>query len=210
MLNFFGRAKPVPKPRRRLPLWATLCVSAGAGLAVAIANNRRRAPFSFADRVVVITGGSRGLGLVVARALAAEGARLALLARNPDELRSAESELNAAGAGVLTIRCDVRKQDQIDHAIQRVVGQRAQDDDLVEPVNLLRRQRLPHGLAYLVLDGRRERSARLDVRHLLAAGRRRQDQQRVAEVESHSPPSEFVYRRVGGAAKKSPAPADAT
>ncbi len=34
--------------------------------------------------------------------------------------------------------------------------------------------------------------------------------QRVAEVESHSPPAEFVYRRVGGAAKKSPAPVDAT
>jgi pyrroloquinoline quinone biosynthesis protein E len=36
------------------------------------------------------------------------------------------------------------------------------------------------------------------------------DWQRVAEVESHSAPTEFVYRRLGGAAKKSPAPADAT
>ena len=34
--------------------------------------------------------------------------------------------------------------------------------------------------------------------------------QKVAEVESHSPPTEFTYRRVGGAAKKTPAPADAT
>jgi pyrroloquinoline quinone biosynthesis protein E len=34
--------------------------------------------------------------------------------------------------------------------------------------------------------------------------------QKVAEVESHSPPTEFTYRRVGGAAKKAPAPADAT
>jgi D-arabinose 1-dehydrogenase-like Zn-dependent alcohol dehydrogenase len=43
--------------------------------------------YSFRDKVVVITGGSRGLGLLMARRLAREGAKLALCARDPDELQ---------------------------------------------------------------------------------------------------------------------------
>ena len=51
---------------------------------------RTRPPrYSFAGKVVLITGGSRGLGLVMARQLAAEGARVALMARDEDELARA-------------------------------------------------------------------------------------------------------------------------
>ena len=50
---------------------------------------RAAAPSTSAGRVVVITGGSRGLGLVLARQLAAEGARLCLLARDERELERA-------------------------------------------------------------------------------------------------------------------------
>jgi short-subunit dehydrogenase len=46
---------------------------------------------------------------------------LVLMARNPDELRQAEAELTGAGATVLTVRCDIRKRDQVDHAVQRAV-----------------------------------------------------------------------------------------
>ena len=47
---------------------------------------RRRRAIDFAGRTVVITGGSRGLGLEMARLFAAENARLVLLARNQTEL----------------------------------------------------------------------------------------------------------------------------
>jgi D-arabinose 1-dehydrogenase-like Zn-dependent alcohol dehydrogenase len=68
-----------------------VCAGALAGLA-------RRSRSSFKGRTVVITGGSRGLGLALARLFAAEGARLALLARSPDQLTAARRELAARGA----------------------------------------------------------------------------------------------------------------
>lgn len=51
----------------------------------------------------LVTGGSRGIGLAVARALAAEGARVALLGRDPDALAAAAA---AVGPGTLTLRAD--------------------------------------------------------------------------------------------------------
>ena len=63
-----------------------LALALGCGLGAALKSRRQR--FSFAGRVVVITGGSRGLGLLIARQLAAEGARLASPARNVEELRN--------------------------------------------------------------------------------------------------------------------------
>jgi NAD(P)-dependent dehydrogenase (short-subunit alcohol dehydrogenase family) len=98
--------------------WLTL--AAGA-LAAGAAVRRLRASYDFAGKVVVITGGSRGLGLVLARQLAAEGARLALLARDAAELARAQQELTDAGATALVLRCDVRSQPQINDAITQVV-----------------------------------------------------------------------------------------
>src|SRR5215210_2459901 len=71
-------------------------VGLAAGLAAAFAGARvarNRHLIDFGGRVVVISGGSRGLGLVMARRLAAEGARLVLLARDPDELDRARAQL---------------------------------------------------------------------------------------------------------------------
>src|SRR4051812_438990 len=58
-------------------------------------------------RVVVITGASAGLGRAMARAFAARGDRVALLARGEDGLREAEREARAAGVESLAIPCDV-------------------------------------------------------------------------------------------------------
>jgi len=69
----------------------------------------------FRNRNVLITGGSRGLGLVLARQLAAAGARLGLMARDQDELDRAAYELRSRGArvsitaGDLKSRADVRR-----------------------------------------------------------------------------------------------------
>lgn len=63
--------------------------------------------FSFAGRTVLLTGGSRGLGLALARRLAAEGARLALVARDPEELARAAQELTARGATVRIYPADL-------------------------------------------------------------------------------------------------------
>jgi NAD(P)-dependent dehydrogenase (short-subunit alcohol dehydrogenase family) len=74
----------------------------------------------------VITGGSRGLGLVLARRFAAEGARLCLMARDVGELERAREELVAAGAEVITVRCDIRRRAEVracvDHILERWPG----------------------------------------------------------------------------------------
>ena len=52
------------------------------------------------DKVVLVTGSSRGIGLATAKAFAAEGCRLMLSARSADALRDAENALRADGATV--------------------------------------------------------------------------------------------------------------
>src|SRR5688572_10520257 len=62
----------------------------------------------FRGKTVLIFGGSRGLGLVIARQLAAEGARLVLAARDEAELERARVELAGRGADVTVSACDIR------------------------------------------------------------------------------------------------------
>lgn len=93
-------------------------VVAGLGLAFVFRMLRHSKPYSFKDKSVVITGGSRGLGLVIARELAREGARLTILARNGGELMHAEEDLRSLGAEVLALPCDIRVQSQVEEAIK--------------------------------------------------------------------------------------------
>lgn len=81
----------------------------------------RRPPYSFRNKTVLITGGSRGLGLEIARRFAHQGANLALLARNTSTLGVARNELERHTPRVLTISCDVRNQQDVERAIQETV-----------------------------------------------------------------------------------------
>jgi NAD(P)-dependent dehydrogenase (short-subunit alcohol dehydrogenase family) len=81
---------------------------------------RRSRAIEFRDRVVIVTGGSRGLGFVIARRLAAEGARLALVARTADDLEAASARLREEGADVFTVACDVGDRLQAQDAVRRV------------------------------------------------------------------------------------------
>ncbi len=80
-----------PSRARRFS-FAPLFTLAGVGVAV-FGLARRRDPQFFSGKVVVLAGGSRGLGLAMARILHAEGANLALLARDADELDRARRDL---------------------------------------------------------------------------------------------------------------------
>ena len=59
------------------------------------------------DRVAVITGGSKGLGLAMARRFAESGARVAILARGAEELKAAREGLAKDGLAVRDYVCDV-------------------------------------------------------------------------------------------------------
>ena len=69
----------------------------GMGVAAGLALSTAKPPFSFRNRVVVITGGSRGLGLVMARKLVDEGAAIAICGRDRDTLQRAAGELRDRG-----------------------------------------------------------------------------------------------------------------
>lgn len=64
-------------------------------------------------KVVLITGGSRGLGLVLAREFAAQGARVAICARDEDDLRDLRDEFAARGDHCFSAQCDVSNPSQV-------------------------------------------------------------------------------------------------
>ena len=90
----------------------TLAVVAGGAWAIRSVL-RRGLAYDFQNKVVLITGGSRGLGLVLAREFAREGARLVLCARDEDELERARLDLESRGAEVMTYRCDVTSREDV-------------------------------------------------------------------------------------------------
>ena len=81
----------------------------------------RTSRYSLRDKVAVITGGSRGLGLVLARHVCAQGGSVALIARDPDELARAKADLALRGGAVLTIECDLLDARQIQSAVQQII-----------------------------------------------------------------------------------------
>jgi NAD(P)-dependent dehydrogenase (short-subunit alcohol dehydrogenase family) len=120
-------------------------LAAGFGAAlVATRLTRARLAISFEDRVVVITGGSRGLGLVMARQFAAEGARLVLLGRDMGELGRAREDLESRGADVLTLRCDIRRRADVRAAIDTIVERCRGIDVLVNNAGVIQVGPLEH------------------------------------------------------------------
>jgi short-subunit dehydrogenase len=87
--------------------------------------------YTFRGKTVLITGGSRGLGLVLARQLARAGANLAICARDEDELRRAEAELKACGAQVLSVSCDVTDDEQVERMVDQVESRMGPIDVLI-------------------------------------------------------------------------------
>ncbi len=127
---------------RRSGLSFGLVLGAAAGLAMAVA--ARRPTYSFRGRTVIITGGSRGLGLVLAREFAKEGAAIALLARHEGELQEAERELAARGARVLAVPCDVRDRLQVGRAVQLIAERFGRIDVLVNNAGVIQVGPLEH------------------------------------------------------------------
>ena len=78
--------------------------------------------FDLTGRVALITGGSRGLGLQIARGYGAMGAKLALTARKADELAQAKSELQAAGYEVFVFPSDLSKPETVAPMVDAVLG----------------------------------------------------------------------------------------
>ncbi|HUQ82385.1 MAG TPA: SDR family NAD(P)-dependent oxidoreductase, partial [Gemmatimonadaceae bacterium] len=72
------------------------------------------------DQVVVITGASSGIGLATAKMAAERGARVVLVARDPDGLASVKVEIEGAGGRVITVVADVANFEEV-----RLIARRA-------------------------------------------------------------------------------------
>jgi NAD(P)-dependent dehydrogenase (short-subunit alcohol dehydrogenase family) len=71
-------------------------------------------------RVVVITGASAGVGRATARAFAAQGARVGLIARNPEALEAARKEVESRGGQAVVAVADVSDPDAVERAAQTI------------------------------------------------------------------------------------------
>lgn len=115
-----------------------LLVTLGAGLfALAKSIYKEINKFDLNDKVVLITGGSRGLGLAIARELASKGAKLAICARTGDQLENARLELEELGAEVITIRMDVSNQTEVQRMIKAVYQHYGQLDVLINNAGII-------------------------------------------------------------------------
>lgn len=75
----------------------------------------------FIDQVVIVTGGSRGIGLAIARAFAREGAAVAIAAQNEQRGQAAARALRDGGGRAEFIAVDVTRRDQVERMVQQAV-----------------------------------------------------------------------------------------
>jgi NAD(P)-dependent dehydrogenase (short-subunit alcohol dehydrogenase family) len=93
--------------------------------------------FTFKDEVVIVTGGSRGLGLVLSRQLARMGARVAMLARDERELERGREDLRRRGFDALVVKCDVRDRAQAEAAVRTVTQELGAPSVLINNAGLI-------------------------------------------------------------------------
>lgn len=90
-----------------------------------------RESFELGGKVALVTGGSRGLGLQIAAGLGEMGARIAISARQSDELEAAGAQLARGGIDALTVVNDLAQPDQIPALVEAVVDRLGTIDILV-------------------------------------------------------------------------------
>jgi short-subunit dehydrogenase len=113
--------------------------AAAIGAAAAAAAFRRPRPEDdLAGEVAVITGASRGLGLLLATELARRGCRLVLCARDIAELDHAAARLRKAGADVTTVACDVTREESAGRLIDAAREHYGRLDILINNAGIIR------------------------------------------------------------------------
>jgi len=103
---------------------------AAAGFFLAKQAARRARAFDVTDKVVLITGASRGLGLVLAREFARHGARIAICARDQSELEHVVEEFAWMGENFLAVTCDVTVRENVETMAMQV-------ETMLGPVDVL-------------------------------------------------------------------------
>ncbi len=113
--------------------------AAAAGAAFVVARELRQASneVSLAGEVVLITGGSRGLGLALAREFARNGCRIAICARDRAQLDAAVRELRASNAEAFGFACDVGSKEEVERLLAAVREHYGRIDILVNNAGVI-------------------------------------------------------------------------
>ncbi len=111
-------------------------IAAGTGL-VLLSRKLWQPRLNLEGQVVLITGGSRGLGLAMAEEFARHGARLALCARDFEELERARAILAETGAEVTVIPCDLTDRDAVLGMVKQVTTRFGRVDILVNNAGVI-------------------------------------------------------------------------
>ena len=115
-------------------------------IAWAILRLIRTARYSLRDKVVLITGGSRGLGLVLARQICAAGGKVALIARDAEELGRAKADLTRRGGApnAFGVQCDLLDAEQIRSAVRQIIDRFGKIDILINNAGIIEVGPLEH------------------------------------------------------------------
>ena len=115
--------------------------AAGVGSFVAVRRGmeklRRHRLRELRGQTVLITGGSRGLGLAMAEEFAQAGAKIAICARDEQELARARQQIERLGVEVCAVACDVSKPEQVEGLINSVQQQLGRIDVLVNNAGVI-------------------------------------------------------------------------
>ncbi len=98
---------------------------------------------NLSDKTAIVTGASQGLGKAVAQTLAANGARVACVARNVDKLNQTVQQIQEAGGEAEAFACDVTDRESVDGLVDQVVEQWEKLDILVNNAGITRDTLLP-------------------------------------------------------------------
>lgn len=133
-LGLLSPATKHPFRRNLLMIAAHLVWGASLGSSVRAAQMRS---YQFAGRTVIIMGGSRGLGLELARKFVAEGAHVAICGRSKRSLQRAQKLLEQLGGEVYCDTCDITNQDEVEVFIQKVINHWGSIDVLVNNAGVI-------------------------------------------------------------------------
>ena len=83
------------------------------------------------DKVVIVTGGAKGIGEAITRAFASEGANVCIVSRNPDEAARLVAELSAGGEKVHAFHCEMTDETAVRDVVAAVLAKRGSIDCVV-------------------------------------------------------------------------------
>jgi NAD(P)-dependent dehydrogenase (short-subunit alcohol dehydrogenase family) len=118
-------------------LFAIAVGSVVLGLGLLSRSLRRARALDLRGRVALVTGGSRGLGLLIARELGQHGAKVVIVARDDDELARAKTDLLSRGIEVTTVATDLATPAEAERVVDACLSAYGQLDVLINNAGVI-------------------------------------------------------------------------